>query len=231
MRQYRNSAFILVGFVLTACEPTVSPAPLPPSPTATKAIESTEPSLALRREAQSYLDRGLVALQNDRLLLPDSDNAFMWFSKALELLPNYQRALDGIERIAERYLQLATQAIASDAYGRARTFIDRARSILPEYPQIALVERQLERMRNAERRNLTLDSQALQARSPRLAADLVVFGRHARGEGRMVRIYVPSDALGRWVYEQLSKSRGERRIRADIVTAPPYRVQILTLNP
>ena len=155
----------------------------------------------------------------------------MWFSKALELLPNYQRALDGIERIAERYLQLATQAIASDAYGRARTFIDRARSILPEYPQIALVERQLERMRNAERRNLTLDSQALQARSPRLAADLVVFGRHARGEGRMVRIYVPSDALGRWVYEQLSKSRGERRIRADIVTAPPYRVQILTLNP
>lgn len=231
MRQYRTWAFILIGFILAACEPAASPAPTQPSPAVTKVAEPTDPSLALRREAQTYLDRGLVALQDDRLLLPDSDNAFMWFNKALEILPHYQRALDGIERIAERYLQLATQAIAGDAYGRAGTFIDRAKSILPEYPQIASVERQLERMRSAERRNLDMNSEALRARSPRLAADLVVFGRHARGEGRLVRIYVPNDALGRWVYEQLSRSRGELRIRADIVTSPPYRVQILTLDP
>ena len=230
MRHFRTSAFICLGLILTACEPSVPAAPAPPPP-ATKVSESIQPSLVLRREAQSYLDRGLVALQNDRLLLPDSDNAYLWFNRALEILPDYERAIDGIERIAERYLQLATQAIAGDAYGRAETFIARARSVLPDYPQIANVERQLERMQSAVRQSLDLDGQALKARSPRLAADLVVFGRHAREEGKLVRIYVPSDALGRWVYEQLSRSRGERRIRADIVTAPPYRVQILTLNP
>ena len=154
----------------------------------------------------------------------------MWFTKALEILPDYERALDGIERVAERYLQLATQAIAGDAFGRARTFIDRARVVLPDYPQIVRVEEKLKRMQGAERRDLALDSQALIARSARLAADLAVFGRHAREEGKIVRIFVPSDDAGRWVYEQLSRSRGERRIRADIVTTPPYRVQILTLK-
>lgn len=155
----------------------------------------------------------------------------MWFNKALEILPDYERALDGIERIVERYLQLATQAIAGDAYGRARIFIDRARVVSPDYPQIAQVEEKLERMQRAERRNLALGSQALKARSARLATELVAFGRHAREEGKLVRIYVPSDDAGRWVYEQLSRSLGERRIRADIVTSPPYRVQILTFNP
>ncbi len=154
----------------------------------------------------------------------------MWFNKALEILPDYDRALDGIERVAERYLQLAAQAIARDAFGRAGIFIDRAKSVLPDYAQISRVERQLKRMRSAERHSLDLSSEALKARSPRLATDLAAFGRQAREDGSIVRIFVPSDASGRWVYEQLSRSRGERRIRADIVTTPPYKVEILSFD-
>lgn len=230
MRQYRTSAFILLGFFLTACGPSVPSAPNTPPHPAAHTTAPSGPSLAARRQAQTFLDQGLVALQNDRLLLPESDNAFMWFNKALEILPDYERALDGIERIVERYLQLAAQAISRDAFGRAGMFIDRAKSVLPDYPQIVNVQRQLERMRGAERQNLKLDSEALEARSPRLAADLEEFGHQAREAGTIARIFVPSDALGRWVYEHLSKSRGERRIRADIVTAPPYKVEILRFN-
>ncbi len=231
----RSHAYTLVclalGLLLNACTPSAPPPPPEPAPPATEAREPSGPSLAVIREAQDYLDRGLAALQGDRLLTPESDNAFMWFGKALALRPDYKRAQDGIERIVERYLQLAAQALARDAYPTARTFIARAKRILPEHAGITRVERQLERMQSAERQRLNLDRQALDTRSAQLAAELAAFGRDARANGRLVRIFVPSDALGRWVYEQLSQSEGERRIRADIVTASPYRVEILIFTP
>ncbi len=177
------------------------------------------------------LDRGLLAMQRDALTTPASDNAFLWFSKALTFVPDYEPALDGMERIVERYLQMTNEALMRDEFARARLFIKRARSVLPGYSQIALVEAQVARFEKAERRTLRLDRRALEQRAPMLMADLVVFGRHARREGALVRISTPDDTHGRWVYEQLAKSSGEGRIRADIVSSPPYRVQILILPP
>ena len=216
----------LLAITLAACEVSVPPTPTPPPP-AREAQQQPNLSLEARRQAQTYLDHGLVALRSDRLLYPESDNAFAWFSKALAVRPGYERAENGIERVAERYLQLATQAAEGDALDRAALFLKRAKLVLPNYPQISDVERQIDRIRGAERRELKLDGEQLNERSHMLAADLAVFGRHARAAGRLVRIFVPTDSLGRWVYEQLSRSKGEQRIRADIVTSAPYRVQLL----
>ncbi|MCY4323890.1 MAG: hypothetical protein OXD00_09440 [Gammaproteobacteria bacterium] len=187
--------------------------------------------IAARAEAQVLLDRGLLAMQRDFLTTPASDNAFLWFTKALNLVPDYEPALGGMERIVERYLQMTNEALMRDEFARAHLFIKRARSVLPDYPQIDFIEAQVLRFERAERRTLKLDRGALERRAPLLMADLAVFGRHARREDALVRIAAPSDALGRWVYEQLAKSSGEGRIRADIVSSPPYRVQILTLPP
>ena len=187
--------------------------------------------IALRAEAQSLLDRGLLAMQRDFLTTPASDNAFLWFSKALDVLPGYEPALDGLERIVERYLQMTNEALMRDEFAGARNFLERARSVLPDYAHIDFVASQVARFEQAERKTLKLDRSALQSRAPMLMADLAVFGRHARREDALVRISTPNDALGRWVYEQLAKSSGEGRIRADIVSAPPYRVQILILPP
>ena len=230
MHQFRNSLLALLGMLLAACEMAPPTTPAPPPPPARETQKAPDPTLAARREAQTYLDNGLVALQADRLLFPQSDNAYLWFTKALQAVPDYERAEDGIERIAERYLQLASQAASGDALDRAALFVERAKSVLPDYPQIANVEEQVKRLRDAKRRVLKLDSDQLKTRSPMLAADLAVFGRHARVAGSLVRIFVPSDSIGRWVYEQLSRSKGEQRIRADIVTNPPYRVQLLILE-
>ena len=226
MRHFQKFVIGLLAMALVACEVSAPPTP-PPAPPARDLQKQPEPSLEARRQAQTYLDRGLVALRSDRLLYPESDNAVAWFNKALEAVPGYERAQDGIERVVERYLQLATQAAEGDTLKRATLFVERAKLVRPDYPQIAVVERQVERIRKAERRELKLDGDRLENRSHLLAGDLAAFGRHARVAGRLVRIFVPSDTLGRWVYEQLSRSEGEERIRADIVTSSPYRVQLL----
>ena len=229
------SIFVLVcaGLTLSACDPAPPSVPQPPQPLkSTEAPPSTpDPMIAERAEAQGYLDRALLAMQRDFLTTPASDNAYLWFNKALSVVPDYAPALDGLQRIVERYLQLANEALMNEDFGRARVFIDRARSVMPDYPQIELVEARAARLEQAERKSLKLDERALKRRAPRLMADLVVFGRQARREGALVRISAPNDSLGRWVYEQLSRSSGEGRIRADIVSAPPYRVQILILDP
>ena len=187
--------------------------------------------IAAHTQAQIMLDRGLLAMQRDALTTPASDNAFLWFNKALMLVPDYEPALDGMERIVERYLQMTNEALMRDEFARARLFVKRAQSVLPDYPHIAVVEAQVGRFERAERKTLRLDRRALERRAPMLMADLVVFGRHARRDRALVRISTPSDTHGRWVYEQLAKSSGEGRIRADIVSSPPYRVQILILPP
>ena len=187
--------------------------------------------MAARAEAQTYLDRGLLAMQRDFLTTPESDNAFLWFNRALSIVPDYEPALTGLVRIVERYLQLTNESLLKDDIGRARLFVERAKSVLPDYAQIAMLEEQVKQLESAERKTLKLDRRSLERRAPLLVADLAVFGRHARREGALVRIHTPNDSLGRWVYEQLAKSSGEGRIRADIVSSPPYRVQILILDP
>ena len=177
MHQFRNSLLALLGMLLAGLRDGSSrPRLRHRLPPARETQKAPDPTLAARREAQTYLDNGLVALQADRLLFPQSDNAYLWFTKALQAVPDYERAEDGIERIAERYLQLASQAASGDALDRAALFVERAKSVLPDYPQIANVEEQVKRLRDAKRRVLKLDSDQLKARSPMLAADLAVFG-------------------------------------------------------
>ncbi len=218
--------FLLCAVLMVAACGAPPPEPLPPQ--AEQAPPpAPDPMIAARVEAQAFLDRGLLAMQRDFLTTPDSDNAFLWFSKALAAVPDYEPALDGMKRIVERYLQMTNEALMRDDFSRAHVFIKRARSVLPDYPHIDRVETQVMRFQQAQRKTLKLDRGALERRAPMLMADLAVFGRHARGEDALVRISTPSDTLGRWVYEQLAKSSGEGRIRADIVSSPPYRVQIL----
>ena len=230
MRHLPTLFVLAAASLLCACDPAPPTAPPPPQ-SAPAAAPAPDPMVAARAQARVYLDRGLLAMQRDFLTTPASDNAFLWFQKALSIVPDYKPALDGLERIVERYLQMTNEALMSDDFGRVRLFIERAKSVLPDYPQIERLESQATRLEKAERKTLKLDRRALERRAPMLMADLAVFGREARREGALVRIFAPSDSLGRWVYEQLSRSSGEGRIRADIVSSPPYRVQILLLEP
>ena len=199
--------------------PVIAPATPPPTVTAPAA----EPDAAAR-EALAAAER---ALAEDRLLTPEDDNAHMHFARALALAPHLPQAQAGRERIVERYIVLANNAIARKRWRSARLMLDRAETVDADHPGIAPLRRQIHLLANAERMTLNLDDDAVRARSPALAARLADFGRHARRADARVTIRAASDADGRWIHRQLRKAPGTLPVRGGIEIARPAKVTIV----
>ena len=177
----------------------------------------------------ALLDAAEQALREDRLTTPAAASAYRYFADALAIDPDHPEARQGLERIVERYLELAEGAMERQGWERARTLLDRAASVDAEHPGIPPRRRQLELLAAAERRALALDRAALRARQDALAERLRAFGGDARRPGARVRIRAPSDAEARWIYGQLSRAAGEGRIRATIDVGLPPQVELLLL--
>jgi hypothetical protein len=67
----------------------------------------------------------------------------------------------------------------------------------------------------------------LRDRSDPLARSLAELGSRARNGNCLAIIRSPSDASGRWIYQQMSRAPGTARIRADIEIGSPPMVELL----
>ena len=224
----RRAATTFAVVLLAAC------APQPPAPVVTTEPPPPDPAPPLPSydidEAYALLARAERALASDRLLTPPGESAHHYFSQALALAPDLVEAQEGFGRIAERYIELATQAIEREQWSRARAMLNGAGQVDAGHPAIPETRRRLDLVANAPRDALSLSSAAVRGRWAQAAAQLAAFGERARGADARVTIRAPSDADGRWIYQQLRKSPGERRIRASIQIGAPPKVTILYLG-
>ena len=200
--------------------PTVEPAPPP---------DIARPDPGESEAFLDLLDTAERALADDRLLTPEDDSAYHYYRQASAMAPNHPAGRLGFERIVERYLQLTQVAMERQQWVRARSMLARAEYVDASHPGIISMRQQLDLLANAERLVLRLDRTALRERTSAVASELVEFGQHARSDNARVSIRVPSDADGRWVYQQLSRSPGERRIRGEIEIGLPPQVTVLLL--
>ena len=212
------------------CKPQDTPTPVaapaaPPAAATTPA--ATEPDAA----AHAALAAAERALSENRLLTPADDNAHMHFARALALAPHLPQAQAGRERIVERYLALANNALARENWRGARLMLDRAEIVDTGHPGIAPLRRRTHLLANAERMTLNLDGDAVRDRNPALATRLADFGRHARRADARVTIRAPSDADGRWIHQQLRKAPGTLPVRGGIEIARPAKVTIVIFGP
>ena len=175
------------------------------------------------------LDRADRALADDRLLTPEDDSAYAHYHRAQAMAPDHPGPGRGFERIVERYLELAQLAIERQQWTQAGHMLDRAEFVDRAHTGIAAMRDRLDLFANAERLLLRLDRTALRERSSALAAKLVEFGKRARSPGARVSIRAPSDADARWIYQQLSRSPGDKRIRGEIEIGLPPQVVVLLL--
>ena len=203
-----------------------------PPPTPAAAVERQAPQRDAERADQlrRLLAAAEDALAENRLLTPSHDCAHLYYVQALELAPTNAEALRGFERIVEAYLALARRAAAREAWASARGMLDRAAQIDGAHAGIAALRRQVEILASARRVALTLDRQALRERRREMAQRLAALGEQARQANARVAIRAGSDAAGRWIYEQLNRAPGERRIRGNIEIGIPPRVTILFLS-
>ena len=210
---------LLMTIGLLACS--VIPPSSPPRAVASIAIDWDR--------VEYFLNRADAAFDKDQLDAPTEDNASTWYLRVLEIAPNQPDAIYGIERIVERYIERAIEAISQEAWTTARAELNFAEQIDGGSPGIPVLRRQINLLEKALRWSITLADDRVRSRSPLASLELKEFGPKARASGARVTIRAGSDADGRWIYEQLNESSGKRPIRGEIEIGLPPQVRVLII--
>ena len=105
------------------------------------------------------------SLEQDRLLIPDKNNAYYYYSEVLEQDPGNRKAINGLDRVAARYVVLASRAIERDDGKAARRFIQRGLSVRPDNESLLSMRDQLQAAADAAR-VVTVEQPAGDADSP-----------------------------------------------------------------
>lgn len=110
-------------------------------------------------EVDRYLALGKRALAQNRLLLPPEHSAHAYFQRVLDIDADNAAARKGVERIVDRYGNLARDALAEQDFDKANLYVERAlrvdaddRATLALRDEIAHTVEELEqaRLREAE---------------------------------------------------------------------------------
>jgi hypothetical protein len=83
-------------------------------------------------EIADLLDHGWRALRDDRLLVPENNNAYHYFQRVRKLDPQNSDARSGIDRVVVRYTVLAREALDKNDLKKADQHIARGLSISPD---------------------------------------------------------------------------------------------------
>ena len=226
----RAIAAAAVGtLLLLGCATPKAPAPAPVAPAPTpEETAPAQPPIDLDR-LDRLLTLGDAALKAGRLLAPPGDSAYDYYRDALAVAPNHPAALAGLDRIVDRYVAMANDAIQRGRYDRAKNLLERARFINPDHEGIATADGQIKLLQSSDRRRIALDGASLSERSSEMAASLAKLGVDAKADNAWVVITARNDEEGRWIYQQLRAAPGERRIHAELVIGAAPSVEIYTL--
>lgn len=206
---------------LASTEPEApEPASKPPAPHLTPEETSA---------VQRLLTRAEQAIGEDHLTYPSKGSALALYDRVTILDPDNDQARRGLERIVERYLELALEASAQRRFSHARAMLDRARLVDPNHPGIAPTAAQLQMLANARRQVIDLDGASLRKRDQGLSGTLRKAGLASRGNGCRARITARSDSEGRWIYQQMNEAPGDSRITAQLDIGSPPRIEVLCL--
>ncbi len=221
----RFIAFGLVALFLAGC-PTTPQEPDPVAPTtAPTAAETGSPT-----DLDALLEQASIAFDEHRLTTPAEHSAYAIYQEVLRLDPNNDDARRGLEKIVERYVEFALDAVDRRQFGRAQRFLERARTVDADHPAIAPTEEQAQLIENAKRERQAVDASLLKRRSASLALKLQQFGSRAVAANCLVYIHAATDADGRWLYRQINQGSPRSRIRARLQIASPPSVELVCLG-
>ena len=221
----RTNNPLLSALLLTFCVGCAT-TPEPPPDVPQEVEQEVKPPAIPPATLYTLLDLADQAIAEDHLTYPEEGSAFQLYNHILQLDPDQEDAQRGLERIVERYIALAMQALQRGQYAGARSMLARARIILPNHPSIEPSERQIRLLSKAQRSVLQLSQQALREESPDLVASIVQFAQpQAESQDCRYTINAKNDAQGRWIYQTLNSASGDNRVRAQINLRLPASVE------
>lgn len=174
-----------------------------------------------------WLDEADAAIKRDHLTYPETGSAFAIYKHILNLQPDQPDALRGLEQIVENYMQMALSALDQRRFAAARSYLKRARLILPDHTSIEPTARQIRLIMEADREVLTLQQTDLRQETKETVEALRQLGNYAAGKNCRFSIAARSDSQGRWLYQKLAEGAAEQRLKASMVIRLPASVERL----
>lgn len=172
-----------------------------------------------QREMADLLFAALQALDADRLLTPIDDNAHARFQRVLAYDPDNEIALQGLEDIVLRYLELAMDATRQGLFEEAETLLGRARFVDEDHPEIAIAAELLQSERQSGDLFFNFDARELARRSESAQVQLIDIAEQAREHNAFFLITAPNDDLARWMFGVMREAVAGYRLRGNIELA------------
>ncbi|PCI74637.1 MAG: hypothetical protein COB20_15005 [SAR86 cluster bacterium] len=158
----------------------------------------------------------LQALSEDRLLTPVDDNAHGRFKRVLAMDPKNELALEGLQDIVVRYLQLAGESMRRGIFDEAETLLGRARFVDSRHPGIASTAEALRLEMNSNDLFFRLDYPNYSAHSELAQNELADIARQTREHEAFFLITAPNDDLARWMVSVMREAVSGYRLRGNI---------------
>ena len=158
----------------------------------------------------------LQALSEDRLLTPVDDNAHGRFKRVLAMDSKNELALEGLQDIVVRYLQLAGESMNRGIFDEAETLLGRARFVDSSHPGIASAAGALRLEMNSNDLFFKLDYPSYSARSELAQNELADIARQTREHEAFFLIIAPNDDLARWMVSVMREAVSGYRLRGNI---------------
>ncbi|MEN8108944.1 MAG: serine/threonine-protein kinase [Pseudomonadota bacterium] len=91
-------------------------------------------------EVEQYLLKAKVAMDSDKLTAPAQENAYFYYQEVIKLTPDHEVARQGLTEIANRYADLAEQALERFEYVNARHYVREGFRVQPENSRLAALQ-------------------------------------------------------------------------------------------
>ena len=172
-----------------------------------------------QRVIADILYEALQALDEDRLLTPIDDNAHARFMRVLAYDFDNSIALEGIQDIVTRYLQLSRESMYRGQFEESRIMLDRASFVDSAHPLIEVVSQELQQEMKSGDLFFDLDYREFSRRSELAQNQLEDIARQAKQNNAFFLITVPNDDLARWMVSIMRGAVPGHRLRGNIELA------------
>ncbi|SNX60199.1 Serine/threonine protein kinase [Nitrosomonas ureae] len=85
---------------------------------------------------KKHLTAAEKAMKAERFTTPARDNAYKYYQMVLAMEPNNTEALEGLQKMVDRYIQFIEKSKAEGKLDTAKLYLQRAESILPDDPKL-----------------------------------------------------------------------------------------------
>ncbi len=179
-----------------------------------------------QRIVADLLYEGLQALDADRLLTPVDNNAHARFRRALAYDPDNEIALQGLQDIVLRYVELAEEAIYQGLFDQAQLMLERARFVDESHPAIAAMTETLADEQDSGDLFYDFEANGIVSQSEAAQTRLADIAQTARDNEAFFLITAPNDAHARWMYSVMREAVAGYRLRGNIELASRYSIRL-----